>query len=68
MFYRDAMNARTLTGFFGRSLLTVDGKVFLIFDNLKVHHARPVKSWLAKNAQRIELFHLPSYSPDLNSR
>ena len=66
MFYRGTMNARTLTGFFVRLLRTVDGKVFLILDNLKVHHARPVKTWLAKNAERIELFHLPSYSPDLN--
>lgn len=66
MFYRGTMNASTLTGFFGRLLRTVDGKVFVILDNLKVHHARPVKTWLAKNTERIELFHLPSYSPDLN--
>jgi hypothetical protein len=59
-----AMHACTLTGFFGRLLRTVDGKVFVILDNLKVHHARPVKTWPTKNAERIEPFHLPSYSSD----
>ena len=41
-------------------------KIFLILDNLKAHHARPVKAWLAANAERIEVFYLPSYSPELN--
>ncbi|MDP3496332.1 MAG: transposase, partial [Candidatus Nitrotoga sp.] len=43
-----------------------DRKVFLIIDNLRVHHSKPVKAWAAENAQKIELFYLPSYSPELN--
>lgn len=35
-------------------------------DNLRVHHSKKVKSWLAENNERIEIFYLPSYSPDLN--
>jgi len=32
-----------------------------------VHHAKPVKaSWLAEHADAIEVFYLPSYSPELN--
>jgi predicted lipoprotein len=35
-------------------------------DNLRVHHSKPVKEWLAVNKQAIEVFCLPSYSPELN--
>jgi transposase len=41
-------------------------KVFLILDNLRVHHARVLKPWLEENRRHIELFFIPSYSPDLN--
>ena len=41
-------------------------KVFLILDNLRVHHSKPVKAWAAEHSERIELFYLPSYSPELN--
>jgi transposase len=41
-------------------------KVFLILDNLRVHHSKLVKAWVAERADQIELFYLPSYSPQLN--
>lgn len=41
-------------------------KVFLILDNLGVHHGKRVKAWLAEHADEIEVFYLPSYSPELN--
>lgn len=41
-------------------------KVFLILDNLRVHHSHPVKDWLATRKEQIEVFYLPSYSPELN--
>ena len=41
-------------------------KVFLILDNLKAHHSKPVKAWALENFEKIELFYLPSYSPELN--
>jgi transposase len=41
-------------------------KVFLILDNLGVHHCKPVKAWLAEHKEEIEVFYLPSYSPELN--
>lgn len=31
-----------------------------------MHHVKPVKAWLADNADAIEVFYLPSYSPELN--
>lgn len=41
-------------------------KVFLILDNLRVHRSKPVKEWLAKHSEAIEVFYLPSYSLELN--
>jgi transposase len=41
-------------------------KIFLILDNLRVHHSKLVKQWLASHAEQIEVFYLPSYSPELN--
>lgn len=41
-------------------------KVFLILDNLRVHHAKVLQPWLDENRSLIELFFIPSYSPHLN--
>jgi hypothetical protein len=53
----------SMSGAGGRSNF---GKVFLILDNLKVHHILPVKQWLAKYEAQTEVFYMPSYSPELN--
>jgi len=34
-------------------------------DNLRVHHSKIVKKWAQENKGKIELFYLPSYSPEL---
>jgi len=41
-------------------------KVYLILDNLRVHHSKLVKQWEQENKKKIQLFYLPSYSPDRN--
>ena len=41
-------------------------KVFLILDNLKVHHSKKVTAWLEANHEKIEVFYLPPYSPEHN--
>jgi transposase len=64
--FEGAMNTEVLIDFFKRLVKDADRKVFLILDNLKVHHARPVKQWLARHVEQIEVFYLPSYSPELN--
>ncbi len=40
--------------------------MFLILDNLRVHHGKSVKASAVERQDKIELFHLPSYSPELN--
>ncbi len=41
-------------------------KVFLIVDGHPVHKSRAVRDWVERHADRIRLFFLPSYSPELN--
>jgi len=68
MIYSGSMNAARLLQFFKQLLKGAKKKVFLILDNLRVHHAQPVKAWLAesRNIKRIEVSFLPAYSPELN--
>lgn len=61
-----ALNTALLIEFMGRLARDAQRKVFLILDNLRVHHAQPVAAWLDKHRDRIEVFYLPSYSPELN--
>jgi transposase len=42
------------------------GKIHLILDNVRYHHAKILKPFLEKNKNKIELMFLPAYSPDFN--
>lgn len=64
--FAGALNADILIDFMRRLIKGNARKVFLILDNLRVHHSKPVKAWLAGRAEQIEVFYLPSYSPELN--
>ncbi len=66
MIYDKAMNAQLLIRFFKRLIQDAGRKIFVILDNLRAHHAKIVKEWLKKHEDEIEVFHLPSYSPELN--
>ena len=66
MMYEDAMNSELLIKFMTRLTKDAGRKVFLILDNLRAHHGKNVKQWLEKHREQIEVFHLPSYSPELN--
>jgi len=66
MFYRGSMNAKVLIKFLRRLILGSTHKLFLILDNMKVHHAKLVHEWLEKHKDKIEIFFLPSYSPQHN--
>jgi len=61
-----ALNTDILIDFLRRLIRGADKKIILILDNLRVHHAKPVKAWLAAHTDAIEVFYLPSYSPELN--
>ena len=66
MIIDETFNAEKLIEFLAALIKYVGKKVFLILDNLRVHHSKPVKAWLAERSNKIEIFYLPSYSPELN--
>lgn len=66
MVYNDKMNSQTLIKFMERLIKDSKRKVLLILDNLKVHHSYIVKDWLKEHSEEIEVFYLPTYSPELN--
>ena len=61
-----AFNHERLIEFFESLVKDTGKKIFLILDNLGVHHCKPVKAWLAQHTEQMEVFYLPSYSPELN--
>jgi transposase len=65
--YEGSFNAATFLDFMERLIKQAAGrKVFLILDNLQVHKAKVLRPWHVAHAHEIELFFIPSYSPDLN--
>lgn len=66
MIYSDNMNADRLKQFMEQLIKTSEKKIFLILDNLRVHHSKIIKEWLEENKDKIEVFYLPSYSPEKN--
>ncbi len=62
-----ALNADILIDFMKRLVRDAGRKVYLILDNLRVHHSKPVKAWLGEHKDQIEVFYLPSYSPELKN-
>lgn len=64
--YKDNMNADKLIDFMRRLAHDSKKKVFLILDNLRVHHAKKVSRWLEKHKDEIEVFYLPPYAPEYN--
>jgi transposase len=66
MMYKKSMNADVLIKFLRRLTKVNDRKIFLILDNLRVHHAYKVRDWIKERESDIEIFYLPSYSPELN--
>ena len=64
--FEGALDSAILIDFLKRLIKDSPRKIFLILDNLRVHHSKPVKAWLADHSNRIEVFYLPSYSPELN--
>ena len=61
-----AGNAPTSIRFLRRLTREARREVFLILDRLKAHRARLTRDWLAEHRPEIEVFYLPSYSPELN--
>jgi transposase len=66
MMYEGTFDAKRFIKFLIRLCKEAGRKIYLILDNLKVHHAKIAQAWLDKHKGQIEVFFLPSYSPELN--
>ena len=66
MFSQDSINQQKLIEFLERLIKDVQRKVYMILDNLKVHHGKLVADWAEQHKDHIRLVFLPSYSPEYN--
>lgn len=64
--YKGALNVAIFIDFTKRLIKDAKQKLFLIVDNLRVHHAKAVQEWLAHHRDEIEIFYLPAYAPEHN--
>ncbi len=65
-FYEGKLQYEILVDFFSRVIRSSQKKVFLILDNLPAHHSKRIRAWELKRRDKIALFYLPKYAPDLN--
>jgi len=67
MVHKRSFNADIFITMLKRLLKSVKAeKVFLIVDCHPVHRSKKVKEWLQKHSDKIEMFFLPPYSPEVN--
>ena len=66
MLYEGSMNQQRLIAFLRNMVRISKQKIFLILDNLKVHHEKTVAEWVSVHQDKIELFFLPPYAPESN--
>ena len=60
-------DAEVFKGFLGQILkLYPTGKIVMILDNARIHHAKLLEDFLQENKDRLTLVFLPPYSPNLN--
>lgn len=60
------VNGGVFRDFLKRLITGMDRKIFLIVDGHPAHKAKLVQRFVEENADKIELFFLPPYSPELN--
>lgn len=66
MLFKEGFTGAVFIDFMSRLIRYNRRKVFLIVDGHPTHKAKMVKEWIVDHADRIELFLLPGYSPELN--
>jgi len=68
MIYKGGMNTKLFKIFLQRLVKDTDKKIFLILDNLRVHHSKIIQDWQKKNNHKIEIFFPTSILPTRKSR
>jgi transposase len=66
MTYTGSMNDARFLVFLGRLLRSTTKKILLVTDRLKAHEDGAVQEWVKAHQDRIQIFYLPKYSPEMN--
>jgi transposase len=66
MIFKQRFSSEVFLDFTTRLIKQSKQKVFLIVDGHPVHRSKEVDKWMSAHADRIRLFFLPGYSPELN--
>ncbi|MGL4552459.1 MAG: transposase [Gemmataceae bacterium] len=64
--YEGTLDAAVSLRFLGKLIRHAKGKIFLIADRLQAHETPEVVAWVAEHADKIEVFYLPPYSPEMD--
>jgi len=64
--YDESINVDRFIDFLQKVIKSSDKKVYMIVDNLRVHHAKLVTKWIEEHQDKIAIFYLPPYSPEFN--
>jgi transposase len=66
MVYRTGFNTEVFILFMKQLIKHSRQKIFLIVDRHPAHKTKRVEQWLEENKEKISLYYLPAYSPELN--
>src|SRR5207249_3454863 len=66
MTYQGALNAAVFLLCLRKLVAGASRKALLIADRLQAHKTPQVLAWLGEHRDRIEVFSLPAYAPELN--
>lgn len=64
----DKFNGNVFIDFLKRMIRYSREKVFFVTDGHPAHKTKKLKAWLEENKERIEVFFIPPYSPELNAQ
>lgn len=66
MTYKGSLNAAVFLLFLSKLIAGAGRKILLIADQLQAHKTPEVLQWLQEHQDKIEVFYLPTYSPEMN--
>lgn len=64
----DRFNGDVFMDFLKRMIRYSKNKIFFVTDGHPAHKTKKLQAWLAENKNRIEVFFIPPYSPELNAQ
>ena len=66
MLYKGKFNSDRFILFLKQLIKNAPQKIYLVLDNYAVHKTKKVTQWVERHKDKLALFFLPKYSPELN--